>query len=220
MKCKVTWCLREATCKGYCSRHYSQVHLHGKVFERTRFDRNEVKVFGDVAIIYFYKRERERRKRVGIVDSRFLSELELYKWAVCKNNVIQSWNGGKTLLLYHLVWRLAYGEITSGFYLDHKDGDRLDNRVRNLRLALPRQNVYNAPAYGGTSMFKGVSRGYKGQWQAAIQYRSKEFYLGSYDSEEEAALVYDDAARLYHGEFARLNCPNIGERMLNGKICN
>jgi hypothetical protein len=71
------------------------------------------------------------------------------------------------------------------------------------------QNCYNQPHKStNTSGYKGVSlvRQTK-RWEARIRHLGKLLHLGCYDTPEDAARVYDDAARKYHGEFARLNFP-------------
>ena len=105
--------------------------------------------------------------------------------------------------------------------VDHRDGNTLDNRRENLRVATAAQNVRNArkKRSATTSRYKGVffTRGRKGRslskpWQAQIRRGGKNRYLGCFETAEAAALAYDTAARETFGEFACLNFPRDGER--------
>lgn len=97
----------------------------------------------------------------------------------------------------------------AGVDVDHRNGDGLDNRRENLRLARRAQNARNQMKRAGTSRFKGVSRNARsGRWYAAICANGVSRFIGSFSSEEEAARAYDKAAVETHREFARLNFPS------------
>ncbi len=89
--------------------------------------------------------------------------------------------------------------------IDHINGDRMDNRWANLRLATNSQNHANSKRYVTNRCgFKGVSwRSDKNKWSARIvrNYRAKN--LGYFDSPEQAHEAYVRAAEVVHGEFAR-----------------
>jgi hypothetical protein len=94
--------------------------------------------------------------------------------------------------------------------VDHRNNDGLDNRRDNLRLATRSQNMYNKLKTKSktSSRFIGVSFDKsRRKWEARIYYQGRKIWLGRFDSEIDAALAYDEAARKYHGEFARLNFP-------------
>jgi hypothetical protein len=63
-----------------------------------------------------------------------------------------------------------------------------------------------------TSQFVGVNL-YKPsrRWDSRITHQGKRIKLGRFDSEIEAAKAYDEAAKKYFGEFARLNFPEESE---------
>jgi hypothetical protein len=109
------------------------------------------------------------------------------------------------------VFDLAGIEIPAGFMVDHISGDSLDCRLDNLRRASAGQNGSNRRSAHGTSRYLGVSQYRNGKWKAQIKSAHKVTGLGYYASQVQAALAYDAAARVHHGEFARLNFPTIAE---------
>jgi hypothetical protein len=108
-----------------------------------------------------------------------------------------------------------------GTDIDHWNHNTLDNRRHNLRCVPHRQNQENQQKQAGcSSKFKGVSWHkrdrkwmvyiYDGEVQANGE-RAKR-HLGYFDSEIEAALAYDAAARVSFGATAALNFPELHEQ--------
>jgi hypothetical protein len=92
--------------------------------------------------------------------------------------------------------------------VDHINGEGLDNRRENLRLATHAQNLKNLKVpKNSTTGFKGVSfRKDKRKYEAYIKYdNNPRKRLGYFKTAKEAAEAYNDAAAEFHGEYARLN---------------
>ena len=94
----------------------------------------------------------------------------------------------------------------SNVQVDHINGDGLDNRKANLRMATSQENNRNrTKAPRGSSTFKGVSMRESGRWSARITVNGNGIYLGTFDSEKDAAHAYNEKARELFAEFAKLN---------------
>lgn len=90
---------------------------------------------------------------------------------------------------------------------DHIDGNGLNNRRENLRLATLGQNQQNRRRNkNSTSKYKGVSWHVRvKKWQARIGIDCCRVHLGYFDTPEAAYAAYCEAAKRYHGDFARLD---------------
>ncbi len=92
-----------------------------------------------------------------------------------------------------------------GMKCDHVNGDTLDNQDDNLRNCTNSQNCMNKKAQSNnTSGYKGVCKN-GNNWRAEVQVDGKVVFNKTFKSIKDAAHAYDEAARKYHGEFARTN---------------
>lgn len=108
--------------------------------------------------------------------------------------------GGMKVLMHRLIL-LAKDTAT----VDHINGNTLDNRRENLRLATQSQQNANRHKITGKSEFKGVYRRRDGlKWCAQIK-NGVMIYLGSFTNELDAARAYNLAALKHFGGFACLN---------------
>lgn len=140
----------------------------------------------------------------AIVDEEDYEELAQLTWHRGDRGYIVHTVGieGKTYqLLMHRVVLRADPDVL----VDHLEGNQLDCRKAKLRPASHRQNSQNRGAIGGRR-FKGIYA-FGDRWKARIKYEGQNIYLGSYPSEDIAAMAYDEAARRLFGDFARLNFP-------------
>lgn len=98
--------------------------------------------------------------------------------------------------------------------VDHVNGDRLDNRKSNLRLATRALNAANRinRGSGSNSGYRGVYKTKNNYFTSMITHEQQQIYLGTYNDIRFAAEAYDEAARDYFGQYARLNFPKPGEQ--------
>jgi hypothetical protein len=82
----------------------------------------------------------------------------------------------------------------------------LDNRKSNLRECTHAQNAANRNVKKDKVLgrYKGTKK-VDSKWGAKINVKGSSIWLGRYNTEEEAAMAYNEAAIKYYGEFARLN---------------
>lgn len=115
---------------------------------------------------------------------------------------------GEKLILARLIMNCPKGMV-----VDHINGNRLDNRKKNLRICTQNQNTKNrVKSPRNKSGFKGVhffKSKYPLQkpWVAEIVVDRKRISLGYFKTKEEAARAYDIAAEKHFGEFAKFNFP-------------
>lgn len=107
--------------------------------------------------------------------------------------------------LHRFVFK--YYEIPAPKYIDHINGNGLDNRRCNLRPATGSQNLGNTGLRNtNTSGYRGVSwNKEKSKWEARISINGKSKFLGYFNDVIEAACAWDHASVLHFKEFAFTN---------------
>lgn len=124
---------------------------------------------------------------------------------LCGRNWYHGQNGYAYTTINHTSV-LMHSKITGFKITDHRSGNRLDNRSSNLREATYLKNNLNRArptTVNGKrtrSQFKGVVPHWK-KFCSYIRVNGVKKFLGSFPTEIEAALAYDEAAREIHGEF-------------------
>lgn len=147
---------------------------------------------------------------IALIDSKSFELIKNFNWfeirieklSYVATNVKLP-NGKSTMVLMH---RIILGNPIGGI-VDHKNGNGLDNRIKNLRLCTHAQNMANRRMHkNNTSGYRGVSWDKKRKkWKACINKNGKTVHLGFSVSKELAAKIYDRAAIINFGEFSRLN---------------
>lgn len=105
-------------------------------------------------------------------------------------------------IVYQMVNRLHI--LPCEVMLDHIDGNKSNNNPTNLRIATKSTNAMNRGKQSNNSSgYKGVSfRKDIRKWLAKITKEGKAFHIGTFNTKEEAALAYCQAASEIHGEFS------------------
>lgn len=147
---------------------------------------------------------------VDIVDA----DLADLKWHVStRNNYATRSTGGRSKRRNEWLHRIILErklnrKLTVIEYPDHINGNGLDNRRQNLRVASMSQNNRNTPlSKSNTSGYKGVirSKSKRSPWQANITYKNKRIYIGNFASAESAYEAYKQKAKELFGDFARVD---------------
>lgn len=104
--------------------------------------------------------------------------------------------GVTSVLLHRAAWLLRTGRWPE-FEIDHENGNRADNRWRNLRSATRGQNRQNLSPRGKSGHLRGCTPYYQ-KWKAQIRVGGTHHYLGLFDTEEQAHAAYCEAKKRLH----------------------
>lgn len=104
---------------------------------------------------------------------------------------------GKQYKAHRLAWYCTYNTDPGEFEIDHKDLDKGNNRILNLRLVTRKQNNENTPKQcNNTSGVRGVffHKGYK-RWVAYIYHNKKRIHLGNHKEFDDAVYARKEAEK-------------------------
>jgi hypothetical protein len=148
--------------------------------------------------------------KFAMVDDEDYDRLAGMSWIVHKKphgatyavNTYKKVNGKRGSIA---MQRFIMNEFDKSVFIDHINRDPLDNRKENLRRCTRSQNCMNRRRANG-KRFKGVFKSKCGKYFSSwISANGRKTYLGMVKNEEVAAVMYDMAAIIFHGEFAALN---------------
>jgi len=144
-------------------------------------------------------------KRGEILSCEKIRPLSFGKPRVYKEKLLKArvWgNGYRAVVLYkekkakvHTIHRLLATHYIDNEnnkpYVNHIDGDRLNNKLENLEWVTPKENSLKTNFSRGSSKYRGVSLNKQTEkWCAFIQIDGKNKNLGSFDNEKDAYEVY------------------------------
>lgn len=181
---------------GYlCGKHYSQWKKYGKIKSRTKNDPNEIIDNHDgTSFIVLYNKASEPIAN-AIIDTDKVHIIVNSKWCLDKNGYVKS---SKQEYLH----RVIMNEAT--LYIDHIDGNKLNNTISNLRICSNADNLKHRVSLpsNNTSGILGVRfRVERNKWTAEIQANKVVHRLGMFDTKEEAIKARLDAELEYFKEY-------------------
>ncbi len=148
------------------------------------------------------------------VDDSDFEYLSQFKWrgtfhhGVWRAEMSKKFNGKSHNWMHRLIMNLEDPNL----FVDHKDGDGLNNQKSNLRICTQPQNSRNRKANTGSSskyvgVTKIINKKHGVSWCATISVNGKMIQIGTFNTEEDAAVARDRESEKYNGEFVRLNIP-------------
>lgn len=146
------------------------------------------------------------------VDKEDLPRIEEHSWRITKGTT------GRPRVVASLKTPKGYRNVTLGAFLmkppkgkqvyPRRFNEGLDYRKGNLIVCTlkERQRLLPKKRIDASSVFRGVSfMKASGKWRAGIEVEGKALNLGDFDTEEQAALAYNKAARSHFGDVAYQN---------------
>jgi hypothetical protein len=140
---------------------------------------------------------------IALVDDCDYDRVSNYKWFY-DHGYARSCIDNRKVYLHRFVMNMSDEHSK----IDHIDLNKLNCRRENLRICSMYQNNRNKPKQNikCTSIYKGVYfKKDRLKWAAAINIGGKNYFLGHFGYQHEAANMYNKAAIKYFGEFAKLN---------------
>lgn len=181
----------------YCRKHYLQIYRHGKTLDRTIYDKNEIKIYEEYAEIILYDTKGNIKTR-ALIDIEDVEKCKEIKWYHRKNGKQEYVYGtsldGEKIILHRFILNTKINDI-----VDHINHNGLDNRKINLRICLHKENIRNQ----NKEKIIGVNYDKKrNKWVAQITKDYKNYFLGRFDTFEEAIIARIEAETRLFEQFS------------------
>lgn len=163
----------------YCPKHLTRHYRQQNMGARSIYDCNEYVLHTDYAEIILYDKYGNENGR-AIIDLECVDLCKTYKWHLRKGHgdtdyVIASLPDNKKIHLHRLIM-----DYTGDQDIDHINRNGLDNRRCNLRIVSHSDNTSN-------NKHTGIYQVKSGRYRASCCRHYKSFYIGTFDTVEEAA---------------------------------
>lgn len=193
--CKVEGCGKPFHAKGWCYKHYAR-HWRNGTTDIPKRKARPLRAEGDIVVITLTKGYE------AFIDAADTHLVEGLNWQTDDSNrtmyAVRNVKGGHSRL-HRLIM-----DAPDHLEVDHINGNGLDNRRQNLRLATKNQNQHNRRTNrSSASGIKGVHLRPSGGWSAYISKNGRRMHLGTYNTSEEAHAAYCEASKRLHGPYGR-----------------
>lgn len=206
--CTVDGCMDKTRTMNYCNKHYYYYRKYGDPLKRKYFDNNITIMEENENYIKFILKTHKYGNFECFISAKDKYIFDEYRLAINKvyNTVgrfyIRLDKHNKKYLIHRIIMNAP-----KGMDVDHVNHNTLDNRRDNLRICSRQQNLWNAvnkKKYG----FKGIKERKNKKdtkYEVGFRINGKFTRLGSFDTEEAAIKIYNDAIKKYRGKFAYIN---------------
>lgn len=170
--------------------------LNGEVASKNFKKFNKYDLSGEYGIGYTFNGDK------FLFDLEDYQKIKDYCWCVNSDGYLLTYLNSKIIRMHRF--------LTDGQLIDHINGNTLDNRKINLRVANKSKNGMNR--YLQSNNTSGVTGVYwnknLNKWSSHITINRKNIYLGSFDNFDDAVKVRKEAENKYFGEFSYDNSQN------------
>lgn len=150
------------------------------------------------------KRIELTKGKTALVDEETYQFLRLWKWHTSSDGYAIRGTRFKedyiNIFMHQVIMLMQYGRYDKNLLVDHINGNRLDNRIENLRLATGSENAYHRAK---TSKYKGVCK--RGNTYRAYISKDYKTYEKRFKTEIDAVKWYNKKSKELYGEFAYQN---------------
>lgn len=190
--------------KDLCRKHYLQIKRHGTILNRTVYDKNEISIKDDIAIMNLYNKKGVKIAET-IFDKKYVEIVKKYKWylRICKKlniglGYVMGTVEGKKIFLHRYLFNIPINKV-----IDHINGNTLDNRECNIRICTQANNSKNRIYKASKNKVPGIYQQYdkNGNYSVRITYNYKTYHIGTFKTYEEALKARLEAEEKYFGEY-------------------
>lgn len=178
--------------KPYCNKHWLRLYTHGSLEPKVREKTCRYEIDGDVLRIT------TQNNNTILADAEDYEKLSKHSWCLMQGKYPVARIDGTNIKMS----RYLFDNLTSKMFVDHINGNTLDNRKQNLRICTPQENSWNKGKTRGSTMPTGVRKTESGKFEARIMVNRKNMSLGTYGTLSEAVDARRKAEIKYFGEFA------------------